>query len=328
MLENIGEYQTSTLYDYIRYAEIVLVCLPTPSESLDTILEGLDGVFEYITPGSLLVIESTVPIGFTRMMAEKYSNRDVMIAYSPERIDPGNNDYSIENTPKIVAGFSKEATEVATQFYSTICSSVVATHRLEEAEAAKLLENSFRLLNISFINEMSKYLYNIGVSPNAVIDLAGTKPYGFMRFNPGIGAGGHCIPVDPTFLLNAAEWAESPIRTLQAASDVNRNMAEFFHDVAQDILGELVDKKICVVGISYKPNTNDTRESRSLDLIKLLRYSLADVVWHDDVVKEYMGEESQPLTNEYDLVIITNRHNTLDESLLVDKTILDCERLS
>lgn len=327
-LEAIKEYQTSTLYDYIRYAGIVVVCLPTPSESQDLILDGIDKVFEHISPGALLIIESTVPVGFTAMISEKYKQHDVMIAYSPERIDPGNKDYDITNTPKIVAGATTSAREVAMQFYSTFCMEVVPAYSLEEAEAAKLLENAFRLINISFVNEMSKYLYNINVYAPAVIELAATKPYGFMRFGPGIGAGGHCIPVDPVFLIDSATEVGSSIKTLEIARAVNLEMANFFHNVARDKIGNLEGKNICVVGISYKPNTKDTRESRSLELIKLLRDSGANVVWHDEVVKQYVGEESQPLTNDYDLVIITNRHNTLDESLLVDKTILDCERLS
>jgi len=328
ILQGISEYETSSSYDSITKANIVIICVPTPADSHQGITDTIDRVFNYISPGSLLIIESTVSIGFTSWIASKYEHSGVQVAYSPERIDPGNTKYTIKNTPKIVAGVTIRAKEDAISFYSSFCSEVVPANKVEEAEAAKLLENSFRLLNISFINEMSKYLYKEGISTPAVIDLAATKPYGFMRFNPGIGAGGHCIPIDPVFLSGSAAIAGYPIKSLDVANEVNNQMVEFFNGVVQDKLGDICCKRICIVGISYKPDVADVRESRAVMLLESLGSSGADVVWHDDVVKEYNGEKSQPLTNEYDLVIIANRHKTLDQGLLEGKVILDCERLS
>jgi UDP-N-acetyl-D-glucosamine dehydrogenase len=328
ILQGISEYQTSSSYDSITKANIVIICVPTPADSHQGITDTIDKVFNYISPGSLLIIESTVSIGFTSWIASKYEYRGVQIAYSPERIDPGNTKYTIKNTPKIVAGISTKAKEDAIRFYSSFCSNVVSANKVEEAEAAKLLENSFRLLNISFVNEMSKYLYKEGIDASEVLDLAATKPYGFMRFNPGLGAGGHCIPVDPTFLSSTADVAGAAIRTLDAAIAVNNQMVDFFCDVVKHRLGDLAGKKICVVGISYKPDVPDTRESRAWMLVEALRSYGAIVVWHDDVVREHKGESSQPLTNGYDLVIISNRHKTLNHSLLEGMPTLDTERLS
>tara|TARA_B110000977_G_scaffold25631_2_gene31617 strand:+ start:3017 stop:4075 length:1059 start_codon:yes stop_codon:yes gene_type:complete len=328
VLQGISEYPASSSYDSITKANIVIICVPTPADSHQGITDTIDKVFNYILPGSLLIIESTVSIGFTSWIASKYEYSGVQVAYSPERIDPGNTKYTIKNTPKIVAGVTTTAREEAIRFYSSFCSVVVPASKVEEAEAAKLLENSFRLLNISFVNEMSSYLYKEGIDASKVLDLAATKPYGFMRFSPGLGAGGHCIPVDPTFLSSTAHVAGSPIRTLDSAIAVNNQMVDFFCGVAKSKLGDLVGKKICVVGISYKPDVKDTRESRAWMLVEALRSYGAIVVWHDDVVQEHRGESSHPLTNDYDLAIIGNRHKTLNHSLLKGIPTIDTERLS
>lgn len=327
VVNSIKDYEATTKYASVADCDIVAICLPTPNDDHRLILGGIDRVIGYMKPGSLLIIESTVSVGFTAGIAEKCKSSKILVSYSPERIDPGNQNYTIKNTPKIVSGTTLKARELAARFYSSFCEEVVLADTTEAAEAAKLLENSFRLLNISFINEMSRYLYKIGLDSKTVIDLASSKPYGFMRFDPGIGAGGHCIPIDPAFLISSALKAGASIKTLETAMSINSGMASWFHAIAQDRLGGLSGKRICVVGISYKADIKDVRNSISLDLIKLLSASGAQVSWHDEVVKEHEGQKSSALTNEYDLAIIVNRHKVLDESLLVDKNILDCERL-
>jgi len=282
---------------------------------------------QHIKAGALLCIESTVSIGFTSLVAEEYKDRNVFVAYSPERIDPGNSSYTITNTPKIVSGIGPTAAAIATEFYSSMCEEVITANLPEEAEAAKLLENSFRLLNISFVNEMSKFLYRSGVKASNVIELASTKPYGFMPFKPGLGVGGHCIPVDPQFLIDSANRLGLPIKTLEAALMANADGIQFIHELAMRKLGNLSGKRILVVGITYKADTADVRESKALELIAMLRDSGASVDWHDDVIKRYGDETSRALTDGYDLAIIVNRHKTLEQSLLPKIPTIDCERL-
>jgi len=242
----------------------------------------------------------------------KLSKSDFELAYSPERIDPTNKDWGIKNTPKLISGLTENAVNRADAFYMKFIDITYRCTSLEVAESAKLLENSFRFINISFINELSIFFSKIGINSIEVIRAAATKPYGFMSFYPSLGAGGHCIPVDPIYLAHGAGLVGAPTEFIELADKVNRHMPEYFISRAEQMLGEIRDKAILVVGVAYKPNVSDVRESPVESLILGLRAKGAKVLWHDEFVKEWKGEKSSELSDQYQLVIIATRHSYLD----------------
>jgi UDP-N-acetyl-D-glucosamine dehydrogenase len=222
-----------------------------------------------------------------------------------------------------VAGLTGSATEQALAFYQSFVSEVTVGSSIEVIETAKLLENSFRLINISFINEIAEFSARMGIDVREVIDAAATKPYGFMPFYPSAGVGGHCIPVDPSYLVAKAREIGSPTRFIDLANDVNASLPSYFVGVATGILGTLQEKKIIVVGVAYKPDVSDIRETPAFALISLLRKSGALVDWHDDLVASWNGERSTALTNSYDLAILVNPHTGTDLSALGSTKILN-----
>jgi len=245
------------------------------------------------------------------------------VAFSPERIDPSNKTWGVKNTPKLVAGLSQEACTRAMEFYSNFIDEVVRCESLEVAETAKLLENSFRYVNISFINEFFIFCQKLGVDVKEVIKAAATKPYGFMSFYPSIGVGGHCIPVDPLYLSEKARELGTPTRFIDLADQINQEMPGYFVGRAEEKLGGLKDKKVLVVGVAYKPNVADVRETPATALISGLKSKGANVSWHDDLVKEWNGEKSVELKTGFDLAIIATSHTYMDLSQLGDVPIMD-----
>jgi UDP-N-acetyl-D-glucosamine dehydrogenase len=228
-----------------------------------------------------------------------------------------------EEHPKIVAGLTDNSRKRAVAFYSKFVDHLIECNSLEIAETAKLLENSFRLINISFINELSKLCFKLGIEISQVIEAASTKPYGFMPFYPSIGVGGHCIPVDPLYLSSKAKDVGEPIKLIDLASQINVSMPQYFVNRAEEKLRELKEKNILVVGVSYKPNVADTRESPVGILIAGLRQKGAKVFWHDDLVNEWNGEKSVALSDKYDLVILSTPHDYLDLTKIGDVPILN-----
>jgi UDP-N-acetyl-D-glucosamine dehydrogenase len=194
---------------------------------------------------------------------------------------------------------------------------------LEIAETAKLLENSFRLINISFINELAIYCNSIGVPVGEVIQAASTKPYGYMAFMPSSGAGGHCIPVDPIYLSNSARMNGTPIEMIEIAAQINTKMPSYYISQANQMIGSLAGKKILIIGISYKPNISDLRESSGIKLIQSLREKGSIVFWHDELAKKWRDEKSTPISNDYDLAILVTPHEDLNLSALGNVPILD-----
>ncbi len=319
----------------IKSADIFLICVPTPLNSghtpdLTALLSATETVGKSMKSGSLVVIESTIQPGTTRKVVmpllEKFSglkNNQFLLAFSPERIDPMNKQFTIKNTPKLVAGLTAEAATKAKEFYSKFIDQVDVCDSLEVAETAKLLENSFRLVNISFINELAMFCQKIGIDVNDVIKAASTKPYGFMPFYPSVGVGGHCIPVDPLYLAEAARAAGAPTRFIELADEINLAMPTYFVGRASEILGGLKDKKVLVIGVSYKPNVADTRETPVEALITGLAKSGAVVSWHDDLVKNWNGQSSVALGSGFDLAILATPHDYLDLSLLGNTPLLN-----
>ena len=326
-----GKYLATTSFESVQDAEIVVICVPTPLDNsynpdLSHLDSALTSISEHLSPGTLVINESTVAPGTTRsIIAARLANTNIPvdIAYSPERIDPANKVWNVSNTPKLVAGLTDEATTRAVDFYKSFVDSVSTGSSLEVIETAKLLENSFRLINISFINEIAQFCAAMNIDVREVVDAAATKPYGFMPFYPSAGVGGHCIPVDPKYLSCKANEIGLPSKFIDLAHDVNLSLPSYFTGVASGMLGTLQEKKILVVGVAYKPDVADVRDTPAENLIAILRQSGAKVFWHDDLVQSWKDESSHPLTNTYDLAILVNPHSHCDLSLLGKTPILN-----
>jgi UDP-N-acetyl-D-glucosamine dehydrogenase len=319
----------------ISSSELILICVPTPlsddhKPDLTILISAITTVGKNLKSGTLVIVESTIEPGTCRnvllpilLKESGLKLGDVEIAYSPERIDPSNKKWGIRNTPKLLAGLTENSAKRALEFYGKFIESITICSSLEIAETAKLLENSFRFVNISFINELAIFCQKIKIDVNEVISAAATKPYGFMPFFPSIGVGGHCIPVDPLYLANAATAAGAPSRLIGLADQINQEMPGYFVGRAEEKIGGLKDKKVLVIGVSYKPNVADTRESPVEALISGLRGKGAQVIWHDDLVKVWNGEKSVALSGDFDLAIIATPHDYLDLSKLGNVPILN-----
>jgi UDP-N-acetyl-D-glucosamine dehydrogenase len=328
-------YQPTTNPKPINHSEVVLICVPTPitndnKPDLEALISATITVGRNLKAGSLVIVESTIEPGTSRniilpilIKESGLSEAKFELAYSPERIDPTNKKWDIGNTPKLVAGISSRATKKAEEFYRKFINSITICSSIEIAETAKLLENSFRLVNISFINELAIFCQKIDIDINEVISAAATKPYGFMPFYPSVGVGGHCIPVDPIYLANAAKLVGVSIRSIELADQINQEMPGYFVGRAEEKLAGLKNKRVLVVGVSYKPNVADVRESPVEALISGLKQKGAQVLWHDDLVKEWNGEKSVALSNKFDLVILATPHDYLDLTKLGNVPILN-----
>ena len=326
-----NHYQVADNFDSVQDSDVVIICVPTPLDASQrpdlTYLEAaVESVASNLKSGALVVLESTVSPGTTRNVVAKKLDKNGIhyeLAYSPERIDPANKKWNVINTPKLVAGISVKATKQALNFYKTFIEEVILGSSVEVIETAKLLENSFRLINISFINEIAEFCSKLEIDVREVIGAAATKPYGFMPFYPGAGVGGHCIPVDPSYLSSRAKEIGAGTRFIDLANDVNRSLPAYFAGVASRILGALKGKTIVLVGIAYKSDVSDMRETPASGLIRELRSAGAKVFWHDELVGVWMNEKSVPLTNKYDLAILVNPHTGTDLSNLGQVPILD-----
>ncbi len=326
-----SKYEASSTFEGIDTANVVVICVPTPLDSahnpdLTFLVSACESIANRMRAGVLVILESTVSPGSTRGIVKSALDKsgvEYLLAYSPERIDPANKQWNVKNTPKLVAGITDVATVRALEFYRSFVAGVTTGSSVEVIETAKLLENSFRLINISFINEIAEFCARMGIDVREVIDAAATKPYGFMPFYPGAGVGGHCIPVDPSYLVAKAREIGAPTRFIDLANEVNLSMPSYFVGVAAGILGGLTGKKILVVGVAYKPDVSDVRETPALQLIRLLREAGAVVAWHDDLVGMWNNEHSVILTSGYDLAVLVNPHTGTDLSLLGSTPVLN-----
>jgi UDP-N-acetyl-D-glucosamine dehydrogenase len=329
------KYKPTSDYNEISASDVILICVPTPLNTnnlpdLTAIENAAKKIAKYLSKESLVILESTVEPGTTRDFlvpilerGSGLSKEDFHVAFSPERIDPLNKDWNIKNTPKIVAGLTEQSKVMAIKFYSKFIDNVIPVESLEVAETAKLLENSFRLVNISFINEISIFCQRLGIDVNGVINAAASKPYGFMPFYPSVGVGGHCIPVDPVYLANKADQIGIETRFIDLAVQINKEMPGYFVGRAEEKIGGLKGKKVLLVGVSYKPNVADVRETPVEELINGLAKKGAEVSWHDDLVKEWNGEKSVALSNNFDLAILATLHDYLDLKKLGSVPILN-----
>jgi UDP-N-acetyl-D-glucosamine dehydrogenase len=326
-----GNYTPTSSFDSISQSEIVIICVPTPlndegEPDYQFLLSATSSISEHLQAGTLVINESTVSPGATRELVGKSLDKlgiSYDLAYSPERIDPSNKKWGVKNTPKLVAGFTQNATARAENFYDTFVSSVIVGTTPEVVETAKLLENIFRLINISFINEFAQFCSAMKIDVREVISAASTKPYGFMPFYPSSGVGGHCIPVDPSYLAAKAKEIGASTKFIDLANNFNNSLPVYFTGVATGLLGTLKNKKILLVGIAYKPNVSDVRETPAEGLMQSLREAGAEVYWHDNMVQRWHGEDSVELSEKYDLAILVNPHSDTNLQLLGKTPVLD-----
>ena len=317
-----GRYRATVNGADIKGADIVVIAVPTPltkdrKPDMSYIEAACASIAENIDKPVLIINESTSFPGtvrnFIKPLIEKLSvNKfDHMYAISPERVDPGRGDYNQKNTPRLYAGLTTEASLATRDFYSSFCDQLVEVSSPEVAEAAKLFENTFRQVNIALVNEFAQIAHKLGISVHETLEAADTKPYGFMRFNPSAGVGGHCIPVDPTYLAHVAEQLGAPSTFIERANEVNLEMPLYVVDRVQaDNGGSLKGKKVVVVGVAYKPNVADVRETPAEIVIDELRKRGADVTWHDEVVGSWRGESTSALSG--DISIVVTLHNSVD----------------
>jgi UDP-N-acetyl-D-glucosamine dehydrogenase len=317
-------------------ADAVVLCLPTPlttnrEPDLRIVTAAARGLAEHLRPGQLVVLESTTFPGTTREILRPIleatglrAGEDFHLAMSPERIDPGRTDYTVRTTPKIVGGLTPACTERAQELYSSCIETLVPVSSCDAAELTKLLENIFRSVNIALVNELAMLCDRMSLNVWEVIDAAATKPYGFMRFVPGPGLGGHCLPVDPFYLSWKAREYDFPTEFIELAGKVNQHMRHYCADrIARALNDEgkpVRGSRVLMLGVSYKENVGDVRESPALKLIELLQARGADVAYHDDHVPDLVHEGinliSIPLTDEAiaeaDVVCVVTAHRHLD----------------
>jgi UDP-N-acetyl-D-glucosamine dehydrogenase len=329
-----GNFKGTTDATFLDSAEVVVIAVPTPLDGarkpdLSALHAACKTIIENVKKPALIINESTSYPGTLRneiaAVIEKASGLGHMYSSSPERVDPGNEKWTQKNTPRLLAGLTPEAAELARKFYATFCDEIIEVSTPEVAEAAKLFENSFRQVNIALVNEFAQISGALDIPTRQVLDAAATKPFGFMSFQPGPGVGGHCIPVDPSYLAYVAENAGVPAEFIKRANHVNLGMPTYVVSrVAKDI-GSLKGKKVVVVGISYKANVSDTREAPAALVIDELKKQGAEVSWHDPVVGTWNGQSSSELKG-FDVVIVVTKHDVVSESAIKSSAayVFDC----
>jgi UDP-N-acetyl-D-glucosamine dehydrogenase len=318
-----GKYRASTNFSEIQSAQVVIIAVPTPLDldgkpDISILKSAVNSITPYLTEGALVINESTSYIGTLREdIAEPISAKNPKVedfAVSPERVDPGNLHFGVKNTPRLVGGINERATNRAAEFYDKFCDHVVKVSSPEVAEAAKLLENTFRYVNIGFVNEFTQIMNSLQIPMSEVISAAATKPYGFMPFFPNVGIGGHCIPVDPLYLQKNAQDVNNSSKYIEISETLNHLMPKYSVERLEKLFGSLKGKKVLVVGISYKPDIADTRESPAQAVMQQLKASGAAVFWHDPLIESFEGQISSKVSGEYDLALVIVKHQGLDMS--------------
>jgi UDP-N-acetyl-D-glucosamine dehydrogenase len=344
-LVEAGLVAATTDYDELGDADAILLALPTPlsrqrEPDLRILLSAAEQIATRLRTGHLVVLESTTYPGTTREQVQPILERgsglvageDFHLAFSPERVDPGREDWTTKNVTKVVGGIDEESTAAATALYSIAIDNVHPVSSPEAAELTKLLENIFRSVNIALVNELAQLCDRMGIDVWEVVDAAATKPFGFMSFKPGPGLGGHCIPIDPFYLTWKAREFGFSTEFIELAGKVNESMPYFCRSIVSQALNHarqrsLSGSKILVIGVAYKPGISDTRESPAIKLIGLLEKAGADVSYHDPHVPEFSENgitmSSSPLdAAAYDCVVVVTNHAEIDYERLVDDAVL------
>jgi UDP-N-acetyl-D-glucosamine dehydrogenase len=317
-----GAYKASTAPAVIDGCDVIVIAVPTPLDAarnpdLSYVHAAADLIAKNVKSPALIINESTSYPGTLRKeIAARINGVEHLYASSPERVDPGNTQWGTKNTPRLIGGLTSAAVAKARDFYSTFCDTIIEVSSPEVAEAAKIFENTFRQVNIALVNEFAQIADALGISGREVIDAAATKPYGFMEFNPGPGVGGHCIPVDPSYLAHVANQVGVPATFIKRANEVNLAMPAYVvKRVVAGSGGSIKGKTVVVVGVSYKSNVADTRETPAAAVIDLLREQGATVTWHDDLVGSWRGESSAAIDGA-DIAVLVTRHDGLDLAAL------------
>lgn len=342
-----GKLRGTTDYSVLNEIDAVAICVPTPlrhtgDPDLSFIISAAEGLAPYVHPGMVVVLESSTYPGTTRelvlpILTEKSGlkvGEEFFLAFSPERVDPGREDWTTKNTPKVIGGMTEKCTDVSSAWYCQALDTVVPVSSTEVAEMAKLLENTFRMINIGFVNELTLMCDRLGVDVWEVIDAAATKPFGFMRFNPGPGLGGHCIPIDPMYLSWKMRSLNYTARFIELASEINTSMPRFVIGRVQDALNEhgkpMKGSNVLVLGVAYKPDIDDLRESPAIDVIRLLQAKGARVSYHDPHIPHVREDnwevDSVPdmmkALREADCVVIVTNHKTYDYDAILEQAKL------
>jgi UDP-N-acetyl-D-glucosamine dehydrogenase len=348
-LVQAGKLSATSDFAVCARADAVSICVPTPlrktgDPDLSFIISATEGLAPYAHAGMVVVLESSTYPGTTReMVLPRLAGElglkvgeDIFIAFSPERVDPGRTDWTTRNTPKVVGGITEGCSDVATVWYTEALDTVVRVSSTEVAEMAKLLENTFRMINIGLVNELAIMCDRLKVDVWEVIDAAATKPFGFMKFSPGPGLGGHCIPIDPLYLSWKMKSFNYNARFIELASEINTNMPRFAVSKVQDALNErtkpVKGSRLLVLGVAYKPDIDDLRESPALDVIHLLQEKGAVVKYHDPYISHFRHNDwemnsvaDEQLMDEIgaaDGVVIITNHKRYDYPAILEKASL------
>ncbi|MDZ5076981.1 nucleotide sugar dehydrogenase [Nesterenkonia sp. HG001] len=340
-------YRASSDPASLRDADVIVICVPTPlsddgGPDLRAVEAATGTVARNLKPGATVILESTTYPGTTDdvvlpiLSAEGAEHgTDFYLGYSPERVDPGSAHYGITNTPKLVGGVSPEATERAASFYERFVDTVVRMSGTKEAEAAKLLENTYRHVNIALVNEMARFCHDLGIDIWEVIRGAATKPFGFQKFTPGPGVGGHCIPIDPNYLsFQVKKTLGYQFRFVELAQEINNSMPAYvgsrLGDLLNDVGKPLNGSKILLLGVTYKPNIADQRESPAIPVAKVLREKKADISFHDPHVERWHVNggtldrvaDLETALQESDAVVLLQGHSSYDLNWIADRAKL------
>ena len=339
---NKNLYQITSDFSEISKAKIVVYCVPTPLSTnskpdLSFITTAIRSSAAFLSNNTLLINESTSFPGTLRnvimplvLSLTESKNYNFYFAVAPERINPGDVKWKIDNTPRVVSGISDEGSKIAYEFYSSFSKSVIQVSQPEIAEASKLLENSFRLINISFINQLARICNSYQIDINEVINAASTKPYGFMEFRPSLGVGGHCIPIDPQYLQFWAEEAGETIDLIANSFSINQLMPKYIASKARNIANHK-STKVLILGVAYKSGSSDTRETP----VKLLRQELEelgfDCYWYDELVAEWESGKVSTIDTDYSVAIVTisqpNLHTLVEHLVESNTPLIDCSNI-
>jgi UDP-N-acetyl-D-glucosamine dehydrogenase len=345
-----GKLHATTDYAALREVDTISICVPTPlrktkDPDISYIVSATESIAENFQAGQLVVLESTTYPGTTdevilpRLSARGHTvGQEFFLAFSPERVDPGNPQYQTANIPKVIGGVTSDCVRLATTLYSTIITRVIPVSSTATAEMVKLLENTFRAVNIGMANELAIMCSKLGIDVWEVIEAAATKPFGFMPFYPGPGLGGHCIPIDPHYLSWKLKTLNYNARFIELASEINTNMPNYVLDLVADALNDrskpIRGSRVLVLGVTYKRDIEDVRESPAIDIISLLLSKGAQADYHDPYVPTLeISEHDHPMTinsielteealHSYDAVVIVTDHTSYDYSWLADNASL------
>jgi UDP-N-acetyl-D-glucosamine dehydrogenase len=346
-LVKAGKLSGTTDYSVLANVDAVAICVPTPlrqtgDPDLSFIVSAAEGLAPYVHAGMVVVLESSTYPGTTReLMLPTLTDKsklkvgeELFVAFSPERVDPGRTDWTTKNTPKVIGGMTEACTKVSAAWYGQALDTVVPVSSTEVAEMAKLLENTFRMINIGFVNELALMCDRLGVDVWEVIDAAATKPFGFMKFQPGPGLGGHCIPIDPLYLSWKLRSLNYTARFIELASEINTSMPRFAVSRVQDALNNveksLKNSNVLVLGAAYKPDIDDLRESPSIDVMRLLQQKGAKVSYHDPYIPHIKHDnweiscvpDLMTAVKAADCVVIVTNHKVYDYAAILKEAKL------